>query len=81
MKRKPSIPELQSHQVPIGSIPRVLTVNVYGENTRKCQPGDVVRIGGVYLPIIQKGWKGGSALSQETFLEAWVSLISLLTGH
>nr|CDP92779.1 Bm9143 [Brugia malayi] len=32
-----------NEQVPVGSIPRSLTVNVIGENARACVPGDFVR--------------------------------------
>ena len=38
------------HQVPIGHIPRTATVQVRGENTRVCKPGDDVTISGVFLP-------------------------------
>ncbi|VDN85907.1 unnamed protein product, partial [Brugia pahangi] len=37
-----------NEQVPVGSIPRSLTVNVIGENARACVPGDVVRITGTF---------------------------------
>lgn len=38
------------HQVPIGHIPRTTTVQVKGENTRICKPGDSVTISGIFLP-------------------------------
>ncbi|ETN86503.1 hypothetical protein RB195_015741 [Necator americanus] len=60
-----------SDQVPVGSIPRTLTVNVYGEATRQCNPGDHVRISGVLIPLMRTGFRqGGGGLVAETFLEA-----------
>uniref|UniRef100_A0A1I7VQ02 DNA replication licensing factor MCM7 n=1 Tax=Loa loa TaxID=7209 RepID=A0A1I7VQ02_LOALO len=60
-----------SEQVPVGSIPRSLTVNVVGENTRACVPGDVVRITGTFAPLMRTGFRqftGG--LTTEVFVEA-----------
>ncbi|KAK6027817.1 MCM2/3/5 family protein [Ostertagia ostertagi] len=62
---------MQSDQVPVGSIPRALTVNIYGEATRHCAPGDHVRISGVLIPLIKGGFRqAGGGLVTETFLEA-----------
>ncbi|CAI4222357.1 unnamed protein product [Auanema sp. JU1783] len=60
-----------SEQVPVGSIPRSLTINVYGENTRKCIPGDNVKITGVFVPLLQNGYRVGGGLVAETYLEAY----------
>lgn len=46
-----------SDQVPVGSIPRALTVYCYGENTRKAQPGDQVQITGCLAPTLASGFK------------------------
>ncbi|KAK5986081.1 DNA replication licensing factor mcm7-A [Trichostrongylus colubriformis] len=60
-----------SDQVPVGSIPRALTVNIYGEATRQCAPGDHVRISGVLIPLLKGGFRqAGGGLVTETFLEA-----------
>ncbi|KAK6052447.1 MCM2/3/5 family protein [Cooperia oncophora] len=60
-----------SDQVPVGSIPRALTVNIYGESTRQCAPGDHVRISGVLIPLMRTGFRqGGGGLVTDTFLEA-----------
>ncbi|KHJ85600.1 hypothetical protein OESDEN_14669, partial [Oesophagostomum dentatum] len=60
-----------SDQVPVGSIPRTLTVNIFGESTRQCGPGDHVRISGVLIPLMRTGFRqGGGGLVAETFLEA-----------
>jgi DNA replication licensing factor MCM7 len=38
---------VQPEQVPIGHVPRLLTVHIRGELTRSCGPGDIVVIDGV----------------------------------
>lgn len=69
----------QSDQVPVGSIPRTLTVNIYGEATRQCAPGDHVRISGVLIPLMRSGFRqGGGGLVAETFLEAHVCTFFVL---
>lgn len=59
-------------QVPVGHIPRAMTVMMRGEHTRKVLPGDIVTIGGVYLPRPLSLARGGSSMGllAETFLEA-----------
>ncbi|VDN12728.1 unnamed protein product [Dibothriocephalus latus] len=68
-----------SDQVPVGNIPRGLTVYAHGENTRIVQPGDHVLITGVFLPALRgtvagraiaSAAGGSSALLADTFLEA-----------
>lgn len=65
-----------SDQVPVGNIPRSLTIVAKGEMTRKTLPGDHVVISGVFLPQAHKGFKGmvggggGPLLPERTFLEA-----------
>lgn len=46
-----------SDQVPIGHIPRALTIHVHGELTRRCSPGDIVDIDGIFLPVANEGFK------------------------
>lgn len=65
--------KLQEHsdQVPVGNIPRSITVIAKGENTRLVLPGDHVAITGIFLPSMRTGYKqliGG--LISETFLDA-----------
>lgn len=48
---------VQSDQVPVGNIPRSMTVSVRGENTRAAQPGDHVTISGVFLPLLRTGFR------------------------
>lgn len=65
--------KIQEHsdQVPVGHIPRSLTIFCQGENTRQCLPGDHVAITGIFLPLLRSGYRqitGG--LSSETYLDA-----------
>ncbi|TDZ26248.1 DNA replication licensing factor mcm7 [Colletotrichum orbiculare MAFF 240422] len=60
-----------SEQVPIGQIPRTLTILCYGSSVRKVNPGDVVDISGVFLPTPYTGFKAMKAgLLTDTYLEA-----------
>ena len=40
-------------QVPVGHIPRSVTVHCRGERTRQCGPGDIVTVSGIFLAV---GW-------------------------
>jgi DNA replication licensing factor MCM7 len=58
-------------QVPMGHIPRSLTVYLRGELTRTCEPGAIVTICGIFLPMpysAQRQMQMG--LITETYLEA-----------
>lgn len=60
-------------QVPMGHIPRSMSVHCRGELTRLCSPGDVVTIDGVFLPqrVAESGFRAMKAgLVATTFLEA-----------
>ncbi|ROW02045.1 hypothetical protein VPNG_07661 [Cytospora leucostoma] len=58
-------------QVPIGQIPRSLTVSAYGSAVRKISPGDVVDISGIFLPTPYTGFRAMRAgLLTDTYLEA-----------
>jgi len=61
-----------SEQVPVGNIPRTLTVYARGENTRICRPGDHVGITGVFLPLLKTGFRAmqSGGLLSDTYLEA-----------
>ncbi|XP_071439916.1 DNA replication licensing factor Mcm7 [Hetaerina americana] len=60
-----------SDQVPVGQIPRTVTVFCRGETTRQALPGDHVSITGVFLPLLRSGFRQLSqGLLSETFLEA-----------
>lgn len=65
--------KIQEHsdQVPVGHIPRSLTIMCRGEVTRLAQPGDHVCISGIFLPLMRTGFRQlVSGLLTETFLEA-----------
>jgi DNA replication licensing factor MCM7 len=60
-----------AEQVPIGHIPRMLTVLCHGSLVRQINPGDVVDIAGIFLPTPYTGFKAIRAgLLTDTYLEA-----------
>ncbi|XP_021017552.1 DNA replication licensing factor MCM7 isoform X1 [Mus caroli] len=68
--------KIQEHsdQVPVGNIPRSITVVLEGENTRIAQPGDHVSVTGIFLPVLRTGFQQmAQGLLSETYLEAhWI---------
>jgi DNA replication licensing factor MCM7 len=61
-----------SHQVPVGHVPRSLTVYALGESVKQCSPGDSVTIHGIYLPTINNNSKiPSSRLIHNTFIESF----------
>ncbi|KAH8980363.1 MCM-domain-containing protein [Lactarius hatsudake] len=62
---------IQADQVPVGHIPRSVTVHVNGSLTRTMSPGDIVHLGGIFLPIPYTGFQAVRAgLLTDTYLEA-----------
>jgi len=58
-------------EVPVGNVPRSLTVYVTGDLTRKCNPGDIVTVSGIFLVQPYKGYRAiRSGLSAETYVDA-----------
>ena len=58
-------------QVPVGHIPRTLTIHCHGTLTRQINPGDVVDVAGIFLPTPYTGFKAIRAgLLTDTYLEA-----------
>ena len=58
-------------QVPVGHIPRTLTIHCHGTLTRQLNPGDVVDIAGIFLPTPYTGFRAIRAgLLTDTYLEA-----------
>ena len=58
-------------QVPVGHIPRQLSVQCHGALTRQVNPGDVVDIAGIFLPTPYTGFQAIKAgLMTDTYLEA-----------
>ncbi|KAK8391499.1 hypothetical protein O3P69_017220 [Scylla paramamosain] len=65
--------KIQEHsdQVPVGNIPRSLTIMCRGEQTRRCQPGDHVAVTGIFLPMVRQGFKAIlQGLLSDTYLDA-----------
>ena len=62
-------------QVPVGHIPRGITVHCHGTLTRRINPGDVVDVAGIFLPTPYTGLKAIRAgLLTDTYLEAqWIN--------
>lgn len=58
-------------QVPVGHIPRTLTIHVNGDLVRLMNPGDIVDVCGIFLPSPYTGFRALKAgLLTETYLEA-----------
>lgn len=61
-----------SDQVPIGHVPRSITVYAFGECTKQCSPGDSITIHGIYLPSVITGLRTyKSRLIHDTYIEAF----------
>lgn len=60
--------------MPVGNIPRSLTVLCRGEVTRQAVPGDHISVTGVFLPLLRTGFRQiQQGLLSDTYLEAHVS--------
>ena len=74
-RKRMKICTLKTDQVPIGNIPRSMTIWCRGTNTRLCQPGDHVAITGIFLPLLRTGFRQMiQGLLSDTFLEAHVGV-------
>ncbi|XP_033638328.1 DNA replication licensing factor mcm7-B-like [Asterias rubens] len=65
--------KIQEHsdQVPVGHIPRSMTIYSRGETTRCSQPGDHIGVTGIFLPMLRVGFRQMSqGLLSETYMEA-----------
>lgn len=65
--------KIQEHsdQVPVGHVPRCLTVYCRGETTRLTQPGDHISITGIFLPMLRSGFRQlMQGLLSEAYIEA-----------
>lgn len=59
-----------AEQVPVGHIPRSLTAHAHGELCRTVNPGDIVDMGGIFLPTPYTGFKALKAgLLTDTYLQ------------
>lgn len=60
-----------ANQVPVGHIPRMLTIHVDGDLVRSMNPGDIVDVSGIFLPSPYTGFRALRAgLLTETYLKA-----------
>lgn len=60
----------QADQVPVGHIPRTMTVHLNGNVVRQVSPGDIVNLAGIYLPTPYTGFQAVRAgLLTDTYLE------------
>ncbi|PYH87445.1 MCM-domain-containing protein [Aspergillus ellipticus CBS 707.79] len=58
-------------QVPVGHIPRTMTIHCHGSLTRQLNPGDVVDVAGIFLPTPYTGFRAIRAgLLTDTYMEA-----------
>lgn len=58
-------------QVPVGHIPRSLTVICRADTTRQAVPGDIVTLSGIFLPTPFTGYQAVRAgLTADTYVEA-----------
>lgn len=65
--------KIQEHSdaVPVGNIPRSLTVYCRGETTRAATPGDHVKVTGVFLPMVKSGFRQmQQGLLTDSYMEA-----------
>ncbi len=61
-----------SHHVPIGHVPRTLTILALGQAVKQCSPGDSVTIHGIFLPSsIQNNALHKSKLIHDTYIESF----------
>jgi DNA replication licensing factor MCM7 len=62
-----------SEQVPIGHVPRTMNILAKGINTRRCAPGDIITVTGVYMPFPFTGFQAmrTGMLTHDTYLEAF----------
>lgn len=61
-----------SDQVPVGHVPRTISVTSKGTNTGLCTPGDNVQVIGVHMPTPYSGFQGIRAgLVHDTYIETF----------
>lgn len=61
-----------THEVPVGHVPRSITVFALGHCVRQCAPGDIVTVTGVFLPSMVSGTRvQRSRLVHDTYVEAF----------
>ena len=60
-----------TNEVPTGHVPRSIKISCFGSTTRKCAPGDMIFVTGVYLPRMLNDTRFKSKLIHDTYIEAY----------
>ena len=60
-----------TNEVPTGHVPKSLKISCFGSTTRKCAPGDMIIITGVYLPKMLDDARYKSKMIHDTYIEAF----------
>ena len=60
-----------TNEVPTGHVPRSIKISCFGSTTRKCAPGDMIFVTGVYLPRMLNDTRFKSKLLHDTYIEAY----------
>ena len=60
-----------TNEVPTGHVPRSIKITCFGSTTRKCTPGDMIIVTGVYLPRMLDDARLKSKLIHDTYIEAF----------
>ena len=60
-----------TNEVPTGHVPRSIKISCFGSTTRKCAPGDMIIVTGVYLPRMLDDTRFKSKLIHDTYIEAF----------
>ena len=60
-----------TNEVPTGHVPRSLKISCFGSTTRKCAPGDMIIVTGVYLPRMLDDVRLKNKMIHDTYIEAF----------
>ena len=60
-----------TNEVPTGHVPRSIKISCFGSTTRKCAPGDMIIVTGIYLPRMIDNSRFKSKLIHDTYIEAY----------
>ena len=60
-----------TNEVPTGHVPRSIKISCFGSTTRRCAPGDMIFVTGVYLPRMLSDTRFKSKLIHDTYIEAY----------
>ncbi|CAG8517351.1 9050_t:CDS:10 [Diversispora eburnea] len=60
---------MQTRSLPVGHIPRSMTIFLYGPLTRTTNPGDIVSISGIFQATPHQGHRSSNTLLTDVYLE------------